>query len=1024
MAALQTKKEFGAPLLMEDLAFLLSLPEGRDLLNAIGRQDWSAILSHPEWTAALQTRCALCGMHQARPQSMNSHMRQQHGSFMGDVISKAAQLVKAFEPGPACGRCQKPFKQTHQCHVWTQLAVLLLHLPAEFKPHPGPKDELILRCEVCRLKCTDRAHLCSHLQSHRLVVQDWHAARDSLGGSSTCRHCSKHFEKMNGLMQHIILGKCRQFRADADHVTKPLNEQIMQMFTTGTYLDLPQIIHDHDPSHQCLCCDSRFDRPQHLANHLQQQHGDLWFRAQPLTKFLSVCTLDTAGCLCTPPIPDPRGDHLCLPLQQVAMLFERSALPFWIPFPMNYELCVDRLHSQLDETTQHQLLATLHPGTVDLLWKDVPMAHVLSTQCVFCGLHAPPADLATHVLAVHGSTTPLSTMLRDLLIPCFIRQVVHDHQCCACRLPFQTDDPDAQPHHVAHMHFQKQCPVIAQVACLIVQSNELAHGVEPGRDGSASADLPRPVTDVPVGGHAGHKRPGQQTTEAPSGCRPRRTSRSRSPECPAVGGPIGSETRGRAESDAPSGQWPGGTDLHTGQAADLASRPHMALPEMGCGPEKTCGQPSQEAADHGCDEGQTGGGSGEAVYPRLSPEVSFIADSASEPDHSMEAAATQLCGRPHLAPERIRDECSVVPDCVPVQATQPAEIPLDPTGGPSSPPPQGEGQGEEEDFGEGRSLIHLEHGDSERQSLMHQLMHNCLVNASHWCYASSGFVSTMWALLSCRDFDCQQLTIGDEPLRHTIRDAARHPLSLADQPWFLSMMVQWTGGDGEADTAEFIHLLLRSLRLADLDFGWKKIIDVEGAPPELFDHGGPLQPILMQLPAHVPQELTLTDLIDLWAGANGMRTALKYKAKHVCLQLDRMVMNTLGEVIKHHSRIQYDGPVELPVWDDAHTITKYQYDVMAATVHRGCADRGHYVSMIRLGADCTHEEFPRHTEAQWLLIDDGALTRLIKGWPAWIAAKVNLVWLTLQEVVSVPAPPPMVQMAPESDRDRLFSLLM
>lgn len=193
----------------------------------------------------------------------------------------------------------------------------------------------------------------------------------------------------------------------------------------------------------------------------------------------------------------------------------------------------------------------------------------------------------------------------------------------------------------------------------------------------------------------------------------------------------------------------------------------------------------------------------------------------------------------------------------------------------------------------------------------------------------------MQALLSCRDFDSQKLTIGDTSLSHTIGDAAMHSLSLAEQSWFQSMMVQWTGGDGEADAAEFINLLLRSLCISGLDFSWKKYIEVEGAPPDLFDQGGPIQPILLQLPSGAPQELTMNDLICTWEHPNGMTSALNHAADVVCIQIDRLAKDSNGQVIKLYTLVQYAGPVVLPVWTTPSQVD-VKYDVVAASAPWRC----------------------------------------------------------------------------------------
>lgn len=81
-----------------------------------------------------------------------------------------------------------------------------------------------------------------------------------------------------------------------------------------------------------------------------------------------------------------------------------------------------------------------------------------------------------------------------------------------------------------------------------------------------------------------------------------------------------------------------------------------------------------------------------------------------------------------------------------VQTTHSSSIPAGSTSFSDCQAGQGQEQGQEEGHGQG-SLGPLDFlGDHTRLLLQHQLMRNCLVNPSHWCYASRGFLSVAWAL--------------------------------------------------------------------------------------------------------------------------------------------------------------------------------------------------------------------------------------------------------------------------------------
>lgn len=346
------------PLRVNDLKFLLSSDNGRRLLRVIGSKDWPTLLQTPSLTAELKDRCVLCGVHQARPQSLDAHLKQQRGAFFSDVISKTAQFVRAF----ACDKgqlCSKTFQNAHRCPVWTQVVNLYLRVPFEITPRP----------EVCKVKCRGRGHrqFWAHLQTHKLVIYDWRAARDVVTGAKTCRRCSQTFQRLNGFQQRIIFGICPSFDPDAGHVSLPICEELMNIFLQGHALEIVKIKDQLRMSARCLCCGKEFDRPLDLRGRLQQQHGDSWFRAQPLVRLLVQCAMDLCGCICAPPIEIPRGDHQCLPLLQLAMQYYRTDVPYWVPFPMDGAKCLTSLALELSEELSGSILAALAPGNLDLL---------------------------------------------------------------------------------------------------------------------------------------------------------------------------------------------------------------------------------------------------------------------------------------------------------------------------------------------------------------------------------------------------------------------------------------------------------------------------------------------------------------------------------------------------------------------------------------------------------------------------------------------------------------------------------
>lgn len=174
------------------------------------------------------------------------------------------------------------------------------------------------------------------LRQHRLIVSDWVMSRDALNGQATCSHCLTSFDKMNGLQQHIIHGMCREFQPGAPSFRAPVTDTWKMIFQTGAIVEILTDLPERTRlSARCDCCRKKFSRAMDLRCHLQQQHSELWKLAQPLTKLLVFLVTKLHGCACDPEVKDLRTDHVCLPLLQVAMMYNRAASDFWFPGTMD-----------------------------------------------------------------------------------------------------------------------------------------------------------------------------------------------------------------------------------------------------------------------------------------------------------------------------------------------------------------------------------------------------------------------------------------------------------------------------------------------------------------------------------------------------------------------------------------------------------------------------------------------------------------------------------------------------------------
>ena len=196
----------------------------------------------------------------------------------------------------------------------------------------------------------------------------------------------------------------------------------------------------------------------------------------------------------------------------------------------------------LPETTVSPSLTALanHPGHAILvqslvgrqfqqMWQDELCCDVLSTQCSMCGGLFPVEVLREHLLRAHPSVLPSLDELMPLLLPCYKRQLHHDHQCPACGIVFNLPriDPisdDAQQRRLvqAQNHCRYQCPVFAQIAHLIghgrLRPRDAGSQRRPATSGDVQAD--EQVSPEPPGPKRRRRAAPQKGQTGPAGISP------------------------------------------------------------------------------------------------------------------------------------------------------------------------------------------------------------------------------------------------------------------------------------------------------------------------------------------------------------------------------------------------------------------------------------------------------------------------------------------------------------------------
>ena len=191
-----------ALLTQADMQLLSSQTWGDRMLSILEDQALHLLRHETEACRYLSKYCFICGQHLHRTQDLNLHFRTEHSQFWAFVPQKALQYTNLYSTESPCDFCGGCFR-THQCPFWTQVAVMALHgAGLAVRPTHTP-PEIVHRCEVCLALFPDMQQWTAHLQQeHKLVVQTFNIARDSIDSQAACAHCGSVHATMDGLRSH------------------------------------------------------------------------------------------------------------------------------------------------------------------------------------------------------------------------------------------------------------------------------------------------------------------------------------------------------------------------------------------------------------------------------------------------------------------------------------------------------------------------------------------------------------------------------------------------------------------------------------------------------------------------------------------------------------------------------------------------------------------------------------------------------------------------------------------------------
>eukprot|EP00438_Fugacium_kawagutii_P008895 Skav215703 [mRNA] locus=scaffold2573:50033:55816:- [translate_table: standard] len=996
------------------LRFLHKQPHGPVILKCVEEEDWDGLAQHRDACSYLANHCVLCGAFANRPQNMNAHHRQHHGMHFHEAMMQGISMTKTYTVAPTCHYCEREFRQTHTCNVFTQLAILQRILQP---PEPSPRSPL--QCRYCPQTFTTGKELSDHLRYHH---------QSGLGAG-----------------------------ADMDEAL-PVPEIIVQHLRQGTLTTLLQDPHLRQSlTLTCQFCGQEFHRLTDLCRHLQAVHVHLWTKATDLTLYLQTILHPALGCVCDPAPDQARTSHSCPGFRQLAMISLRLHLPVLVPFECDTDSLQADIHQSVDHSFIARILTQIADRDFEMLWVDDDIHPVLATQCLQCGLHFQAGELLFHILELHGLQGQGLTHFMKQLVQYLTSTLADVHQCPMCDQFFSaaTVTDDAVRLRLAQTHLTSQCPVVFQVAWLLVHSN----GNRPRPSGARALHQSTIGRSLSQHGLARH---GSGRAEQ-TGSKKQKISSDRtihpgipaehSEQCqplhpPDAGGPIGgavgpgdpkaatpghlcsvswegtprtdealghrstdlafedSEGRGAdpsshvpcAEDDS---RTPESSSIHVegytreppvGQCCEVGlvdSGSGMALLEVGsavsvtdsdqgsCSPN--AGHADSPQRDPGCIDGA--GIGGPISFPSKPTLSSGIDGSA------METPTSQPSPGARALPEAGTQQC-LAPGMCPDEGAHSASFGV----GDGYPEPAVAWQRQEQRQGiQGQRAVAL------AADLTRSIPRLRLQNPLNHCPLNSTFLAWIWSLATDPGITFCDLGDYTNVISEFVQQHSSHGScgDLSLEPWI--QRVAWCVGTLQSDPAEFVGSLMAQLpEVFQLEWQRRVLVEKQPSPVDVDDHFDSPFPLTVQFPDKRDTLVQVQGLVYAWQRERGMFQALLRPPHILCLHIDRLVQKCeFGSITKNSRHVSLSDPCYFPVYDPydcSIDCLSHEYDLVAAQAHLGLDGAGHYRSALR-------------TQEGWWITEDGVAATFTEDLPPWFTEGVSLVWYR-RHLDSMPDPDP------------------
>ena len=287
----------------------------------------------------------------------------------------------------------------------------------------------------------------------------------------------------------------------------------------------------------------------------------------------------------------------------------------------------------------------------------------------------------------------------------------------------------------------------------------------------------------------------------------------------------------------------------------------------------------------------------------------------------------------------------------------------------------------------------------EREMLLDMVAHARFANVDNWCFANSAVLSLLWTTMSVRECTLSFWGLHCNTLFDFVHKLHSQPGVLSQETWFNEVLQCWGRHDPEnpghisqQDAAEFISTWLHAMQSPAFDMRWERRIEADSIVHKVDESASSLPLFLQFAPIHVHlPRCALSDLVQVWHLADGMKAALLASTACICVHIDRCVQDPQTSGVGRCMTI-IDPEVDclFPIFlDETIACGLIEYTIIAMQAHLGGDAHGHYRTAVRIHPTVTQGPAP----SNWLLCDDWQQPVPVWNLPDWLLRTCTVLWL-------------------------------